>query len=73
MNARNRSLIINVGSESGEYPHRGFSVYASTKAYTDHLSKCLNYQFAGSNVDVVLFEPGPTDTPLLKNVAPDIK
>lgn len=37
----NKSAIIQVGSETGDYYHKFFSLYCGTKAYDNHLTKCL--------------------------------
>jgi len=42
MNQRNKSLIINIGSEAGEYPHGPLALYAASKAFNDHFSKSMN-------------------------------
>ena len=60
-----KSAIINIGSEAGDYYHKYFSIYCGTKAYVNHFTRCLQYEFGGDKFDILLFEPGPTNTPLL--------
>lgn len=36
-----RSLVINVGSEAGDYVHKDFATYAATKSYDNYLTRSL--------------------------------
>jgi len=71
-NRQKRAAIITVGSESGEYPHGGFPLYAATKAFDNHFIKSLQYAKT-DNIDMILFEPGPTNTPMLNKARPGIE
>lgn len=63
-----RSAIFFVGSEAGDFPRSGFPLYAATKAYGNHFARSLQLELKKTNIDVRLFLPGPTYTPLLKNL-----
>ncbi|KAL4432283.1 hypothetical protein ABPG74_020251 [Tetrahymena malaccensis] len=66
-----KSLVINVASEAGEFVHKEFPVYSASKSYDIQLSKCLQQFYKGSNIDVSLFLPGPTYTPLVQKIDAD--
>lgn len=62
---RKKSLVIFVGSETGENPHSGYAIQASTKAYVGHLARSLEIEYRGK-IDVRLVTPGPIVTNLLQ-------
>jgi len=59
---RGRGGIMNVGSSAGMLPAPGSGVYASTKAYLNHLSEALRAETAGTGVEVTSVCPGPVET-----------
>merc|ERR1711970_1285734 len=57
MNNRNRGLIINIGSLSGLMVSPLLSVYASSKTFVDHFSRCLYYEYKSNGVSVQHISP----------------
>jgi 3-hydroxy acid dehydrogenase/malonic semialdehyde reductase len=58
MVARNRGLVINLGSIAGDYPYPGGHVYGATKAFVLQFSLNLKSDLVGTNVRVTNIEPG---------------
>jgi len=58
MVARNRGLIVNLGSVAGEYPYPGGHVYGATKAFVRQFSLNLRADLVGTGVRVTDVEPG---------------
>lgn len=58
MVARNKGLIINIGSIAGNYAYPGANVYGATKAFVKQFSLNLRADLAGTNVRVSNVEPG---------------
>jgi 3-hydroxy acid dehydrogenase/malonic semialdehyde reductase len=58
MVARNRGLVINLGSIAGDYPYPGGHVYGATKAFVLQFSLNLKSDLVGTNVRVSNIEPG---------------
>lgn len=65
MKQRNKkSLLLFVGSETGESPHSGCAIQSSTKAYIGNLARSLAIELS-PKIDVRLVTPGPIATNLL--------
>ncbi len=58
MVARNRGLILNLGSAAGTYPYPGGHVYGATKAFVKQFSLNLRADLVGTKVRVTNLEPG---------------
>jgi 3-hydroxy acid dehydrogenase/malonic semialdehyde reductase len=58
MVARNRGLIINLGSIAATYPYPGGNVYGATKAFVRQFSLNLRADLLGTKVRVTDVEPG---------------
>jgi 3-hydroxy acid dehydrogenase / malonic semialdehyde reductase len=58
MVARNRGLIVNLGSVAGDYPYPGGHVYGATKAFVRQFSLNLRADLVGTGVRVTDIEPG---------------
>ncbi|CAK68786.1 unnamed protein product (macronuclear) [Paramecium tetraurelia] len=59
-----KSLIVFVGSETGERPHSGCAIQSSTKAYIGNLARSLAIELS-PKIDVRLVTPGLIATNLL--------
>lgn len=59
---RGRGAVIFTGSVSSRQPLAYHGVYAATKAFDLLLGEALHVEQAGSGVDVLVIEPGPTET-----------
>lgn len=58
MVARNRGLILNLGSVAGSYPYPGGHVYGASKAFVKQFSLDLRADLVGTGVRVTDLEPG---------------
>jgi 3-hydroxy acid dehydrogenase/malonic semialdehyde reductase len=58
MVARNRGLIVNLGSAAGTYPYPGGHVYGASKAFVKQFSLNLRADLVGTKVRVTSLEPG---------------
>ncbi|GAB3242014.1 Rossmann-fold NAD(P)-binding domain-containing protein [Chitinimonas naiadis] len=56
--ARNRGLIINIGSIAGDYAYPGGNAYGATKAFVHQFSLNLKADLLGTAVRVSCIEPG---------------
>lgn len=66
---RGGGRIVNLGSDAGRVGSSGEAVYSGTKGAVIAFSKALARELAASAVTVNVVSPGPTDTPLLDQVA----
>jgi short-subunit dehydrogenase len=62
MHARGCGAIVITGSVAGHQPLPLHGVYSATKAFDLFLGEALWAELRGSGVDVLVLEPGPTDT-----------
>ena len=69
MAERGWGRVINIGSDAGRVGSSGEVVYSGTKGGVIAFSKALAREVAAQNVTVNVVCPGPTDTPLLDQVA----
>jgi 3-hydroxy acid dehydrogenase / malonic semialdehyde reductase len=58
MVARNRGLIVNLGSTAARYPYPGGNVYGATKAFLHQFSLNLRADLLGTRVRVTDIQPG---------------
>ncbi|MFI5041224.1 MAG: SDR family NAD(P)-dependent oxidoreductase [Acidimicrobiales bacterium] len=66
---RHRGAVISIASDAGRVGSSGEVVYSGTKGGVIAFSKALAREVASSGVTVNAVCPGPTDTPLLDQVA----
>lgn len=66
---RGRGAVVNIASDAGRVGSSGEAVYAGSKGGVIAFSKALAREVAASGVRVNCVSPGPTDTPLLGQVA----
>jgi uncharacterized protein len=62
---RGRGGVILTGSIEGEAPFPWSSAYAATKAFIHNLGLSLSGELVGTGVDLLVLEPGATDTEAL--------
>lgn len=60
--------IINIASMVGFIPHGGLTAYSAAKAAVIAMTKLASNELKKHNICVNAIAPGPTDTPLMKNV-----
>ncbi len=66
---RGRGAIVNIASDAGRVGSSGETVYAGSKGGVIAFTKSLARELAASGVRANCVCPGPTDTPLLDQVA----
>jgi hypothetical protein len=66
MQARRRGAVIIVGSVAGRQPLPLHNVYSATKAFDLHLGEALFVEMRSEGVDVLVLEPGVTETEFQK-------
>jgi NAD(P)-dependent dehydrogenase (short-subunit alcohol dehydrogenase family) len=64
--------VVNISSSSGALQLTGQSVYGTTKAALDYLTRTLAGELAPSGVRVNCIAPGPIDTPIHATWADDL-
>jgi hypothetical protein len=62
MRARGRGAVVLTGSLAAKQPMPLHATYAASKAFVGHLGEALWAEALGTGVDVVVVEPGTTDT-----------
>lgn len=62
MRARGRGAVLFTGSQAAKQPLPLHAVYAATKAFDAFLGEALWAELVGSGVDVLVVEPGSTET-----------
>ena len=62
MRARGRGAMIVSGSIAGRQPLPRHALYAATKVFDQYLGEALWAELRGTGVDVVVLEPGPTES-----------
>jgi NAD(P)-dependent dehydrogenase (short-subunit alcohol dehydrogenase family) len=65
--------VVNISSSSGALQLTGQSVYGTTKAALDYLTRTLAGELAPSGVRVNCIAPGPIDTPIHATWAEDLE
>jgi hypothetical protein len=62
MRARGRGAVIITGSVAGHQPLPRLAAYSASKAFDRLLGEALWGEYRGTGIDVLVLEPGPTDT-----------
>jgi short-subunit dehydrogenase len=70
---RVRAKIVNISSGVARLPYPGLAVYGATKAFVSSFSESLSAELAGTNVDVLCFHPGFTETSFLTTSKMDMR
>lgn len=60
--ARDRGLIVNIGSVISVIPTPGAAAYSASKGYVLNFSRSLQMEFSKTNVKVQVVNPGPVRT-----------
>jgi 2-hydroxycyclohexanecarboxyl-CoA dehydrogenase len=69
MAARGRGRIVSISSDAGRVGSSGEAVYSGAKGGVIAFSKTLAREMARHNITVNCVCPGPTDTPMLQELA----
>jgi short-subunit dehydrogenase len=59
-----RGTLAIIGSVAGDRGRKANYTYGATKGFLERYAEGLEHRFAGTDVNVVLIKPGPTDTPM---------
>ncbi|TVY56608.1 Dehydrogenase OXI1 [Lachnellula cervina] len=66
------SRIINIGSVASRAGFAGFSLYCSSKAALEGLTRVWAAEMGGNGTTVNTVNPGPVDSDMLKNIPKEI-
>jgi short-subunit dehydrogenase len=64
MKKQDRGVIALIGSVAGDRGRKSNYVYGAAKGLVTRYAQGLQHRFAGTNVQITLIKPGPTDTPM---------
>jgi NAD(P)-dependent dehydrogenase (short-subunit alcohol dehydrogenase family) len=70
MHARGGGAIVNVSSDAAVNAYPGWGAYGTSKAALEQLSRILAAELAGSNVSVLVLDPGNMDTQMHREAEP---
>jgi NAD(P)-dependent dehydrogenase (short-subunit alcohol dehydrogenase family) len=65
------ATIVNITSDAGVEAYPTWAGYGSTKAALEHVSRVLAAELEGSNVRVLVADPGDMDTQMHRDAIPD--
>lgn len=60
----NRGTLAIIGSVAGDRGRQSNYIYGAAKGLVSRYAQGMQHRFAGSNVNILLIKPGPTDTPM---------
>lgn len=69
MEKQKQGVIALVGSVAGDRGRKSNYVYGAAKGLVTRYAQGLQHRFAGTNVQITLIKPGPTDTPMTTGMA----
>ncbi len=73
LSARPEAKVVFVSSAVSRLPYPGLAVYGATKGFLSSLSESLACELAGTNVSILCFHPGFTDTHFMASAAMDMR
>ena len=68
LNISIKTTLAVIGSVAGDRARKSNYIYGSAKAMVASSIEGLQHRFVGTNIKVVLIKPGPTDTPMTRNL-----
>jgi short-subunit dehydrogenase len=72
LKTRPQAKIVNISSAVSRLPYPGLAVYGAAKGYLSSLSESLACELAGTNISVLCFHPGFTETHFLSSARMDM-
>jgi short-subunit dehydrogenase len=72
LQSRPEAAIVNISSASARIPYPGMAVYGASKGYLSSLSETLSCELIDTNVRVLCFHPGFTDTHFMPSAGMDM-
>ena len=71
MKRQGRGVVVNISSLAAVDPFPGFSLYGSSKAWLDIVTKALASEGEEIGIRVYSIRPGAVETPMLRGLFPD--
>jgi len=71
LNEQETATIVNITSDAGVEGYPTWGGYGSAKAALEQLSRVLSAELHGTNVRVIVFDPGDMDTQMHREAIPD--
>jgi NAD(P)-dependent dehydrogenase (short-subunit alcohol dehydrogenase family) len=65
------STIVNITSDAAVEAYAGWGGYGASKAALEHVSRVLAQELAGTQVRVLVADPGDMDTQMHRDAIPD--
>jgi short-subunit dehydrogenase len=72
LKTRPQAKIVNISSGIARLPYPGLAVYGAAKGYLSSLSESLACELAGTNISVLCFHPGFTETHFISSARMDM-
>ena len=72
LRTRPQAKIVIVSSAAARLPYPGLAVYGAAKGFLSSFAESLTCELAGTNVSVLCFHPGFTDTHFMSTAAMDM-
>jgi short-subunit dehydrogenase len=72
LRTRPQAKIVNISSGIARLPYPGLAVYGAAKGFISSLSESLACELAGTNVSVLCFHPGLTETSFMASAGMDM-
>jgi len=72
LRTRPQAKIVNISSAISRLPYPGLAVYGAAKGYLSSLSESLACELADTNISVLCFHPGFTDTRFMSSAKMDM-
>lgn len=63
-----KGTLAVIGSVAGDRARKSNYIYGSAKALVASYMEGLQHRFSNTSVNIILIKPGPTDTPMTKNM-----
>jgi short-subunit dehydrogenase len=72
LSARPQAKIVNISSGISRLPYPGLAVYGAAKGFLSSLSESLTCELAGTNISILCFHPGFTETHFMSSAEMDM-
>jgi len=73
LSTRPEAKIVIISSAVSRLPYPGLAIYGAAKGFLSSLSESLACELAGTNVSILCFHPGFTDTHFMASAAMDMR
>jgi short-subunit dehydrogenase len=72
LSARPQAKIVNISSGISRLPYPGLAAYGAAKGFVSSFSESLTCELAGTNISVLCFHPGFTETHFMSSAGMDM-